>query len=120
MYQHMNATNYVDALINRMDDELEVRGRKLAFQLLDDVLKENKTPQEAEEAFARHVQTTLENMGNERFASTLMTPQDRSEASAVAKYLLSQPTLFTKRPIPNVQSPSSSPDMPSSAKESKS
>ena len=97
LYQQLNAVDYADATINRVDDEIEKRGRLLAIQLINRVIKNDLNEDSAVALFKDHIKTVLQNISGGTFRTNNYKNDQREQAKNIANGLLASP-LFQAPP----------------------
>ncbi|KIC71624.1 hypothetical protein DB41_AU00050 [Neochlamydia sp. TUME1] len=92
LYQRLNTVDYVKAVINRIDDEIEKDGRLFAIQLLNKIIKGKENISSAVVEFRRYIGKVLERINQGIFRTSNYKGRQQEEARGIAGSLFGQYT----------------------------
>jgi hypothetical protein len=89
-YRTINAADLVNSSINRIDDEVEAKGRTKACGLLSKVCIGRLTPENATKEFSEHIKSVLTEIINDNFLTQNWDGKEKQIGKEVAKQLISE------------------------------
>lgn len=89
-YRTLNAVDLVNSCINRIDDEIESKGREKACGLLSKVCRGILTPDQAKKELSEHVKTVLLELCNAKYLTSNWKDKEKQLGERLAKQLITQ------------------------------